>query len=120
MWPSGVRSRAYTLVEVLLVVTMLGIASAMIIPSLSSTDSLRVQSTVRAIVGDITFAQSDAMARQQGRAVVFDTTNNKYSIVEVHSATLDPTHDTIYSVDLNNERKFHTSRLQAVSFDGTN
>ena len=120
MVPAGARSRAYTLIEILIVVVMLGIASAMVMPSLRSTDALRVQSTVRAIVADINFAQSDALARQQGRAMIFDTETNKYSIVEVHGATLAPETDTIYSVDLNNERKFHSSTLQSASFEGTN
>jgi prepilin-type N-terminal cleavage/methylation domain-containing protein len=114
------RARAYTLIEILIVVVMLGVASALAMPSLRSTDALRVQSTVRAIVSDITYAQSDALARQQSRAMVFDTTNNKYSIVEVHGATLSPTTDTIYAVDLNNERKFHSSKLVNASFDGSN
>lgn len=114
------RSRGYTLIEILIVVTMLGIASALVMPSLKSTDALRIQSTVRAIVADINFAQSDALARQQGRAIVFDTTTNTYSIVEVHGATLSPQTDTIYSVDLKNTRKFHSSKLDSAVFNGGN
>ena len=114
------RARAYTLIEILIVVTLLGIASAMAMPSLRSTDGLRVQATVRAIVADITFAQSDALARQQGRAMVFDRDNNRYSILEVHGTTLSPSTDTIYSLNLNNERKFHSSRIQDVAFEGSN
>jgi len=117
---AGIRSRGYTLIEILIVVVMLGIASALVIPSLGSTDALRVQSTVRAIVADINFAQSDALARQQGRAMIFNTDTNSYSIVEVHDTTLHPDTDTVYSVSLNNERKFHSSKLTAASFDGTN
>ena len=114
------RPRAYTLIELLIVITMLCIASAVVIPSLGSTNVLRIQATVRAIVADINFAQSDALARQQGRAVVFNTQTNSYSIVEVHGATLNPTTDTIYSVTLNNERKFHNSHLDSAQFDGSN
>jgi general secretion pathway protein H len=114
------RRRAYTLIEVLIVIVMLGIASAMVVPNLGSTDALRVQSTVRAIVADINVAQSDALARQQCRAVVFDVPNNKYSIVEVPGTVLDPTANTINVVNLNNQRKFHTSKLLSAVFDGGN
>jgi general secretion pathway protein H len=114
------RRRAYTLIEILIVVVLLGIASAMVVPSLGSTDALRVQSTVRAIVADINVAQSDALARQQCRAVVFDVTRNKYSIVEVPGTVLDPTNNTVSVTDLNNERKFHNSRITSVSIDGGN
>src|SRR5262245_1591540 len=87
--------RGYTLIELLIVVPLLGISSAVVIPALGSTDTLRVQSTVRAIVADINVAQSDALAHQQGRAVVFDVANNKYSILEVNGSTLNPATDTL-------------------------
>lgn len=112
------RRRGYTLIELLIVVTMLGIAAAVVIPSLGSTDVLRVQSTVRAIVADINVAQSDALAHQHGRAVVFDVQNNRYSIVEVNGSTLNPTTDTLQVTDLNNERKFHRARIDSADFDG--
>ena len=114
------RRRAYTLIEILIVVVLMGIASAMVVPSLGSTDALRVQSTVRVIVADITVAQSDALARQQCRAMVFDVTNNKYSVVEVPGTVLDPVANTINVVNLNNERKFHSSRIVSAVFDGGN
>lgn len=110
--------RAYTLVELLIVVVMLGIASALVIPSLGSTEVLRVQSTVRAIVADLNVAQSEALAHQRPRAVIFDVANNRYSIVEVRQGAINPETDTIYSVDLNDKRKFHTSKLVSANFDG--
>src|SRR5205814_10625361 len=66
------RVHAYTLIELIIVIAMLGLATAVVVPSIGSTDVLRVQSTVRTIVADINCAQSDALARQQGRAMVFD------------------------------------------------
>jgi prepilin-type N-terminal cleavage/methylation domain-containing protein len=117
----GAGRRAYTLVEMLIVVALLGIASAMVIPNVGSTDILRVQSSVRAIVADINFAQSDALAHQRGRAVVFDVDNNAYSVVEVpvYGSTLNPSTDTISTTDLKNRIKFHDSRIESANFDGT-
>src|SRR5262245_17079012 len=105
----------------LIVITMLGLATAVVVPSLGSTDVLRVQSTVRSIVADINVAQSDARARQQGRAIVFDVAHNKSSILEVprSGAAPDPATDTILTVDLNNSRRYHNSRLVSASFDST-
>ncbi|MCW5769362.1 MAG: prepilin-type N-terminal cleavage/methylation domain-containing protein [Phycisphaeraceae bacterium] len=82
-------SRAYTLIEVLVVVTVLGIAAALVIPEMASAHSLRVQAAVRTIVSDITFAQSDALAMQESRAVVFDTAANSYTLVEVIGGEVD-------------------------------
>ncbi|MFN9974149.1 MAG: Tfp pilus assembly protein FimT/FimU, partial [Phycisphaerae bacterium] len=56
------RRRGYTLVEVLIVVTVLGIAGAVAAPAFSQTGVLRVQAALRSIVADISEAQSDALA----------------------------------------------------------
>ncbi len=62
------RARAYTLVEVLVIVVILGILGTMVVPTVSPAAELRAQSAVRTLVSDITFAQSDAMAFQRARA----------------------------------------------------
>jgi prepilin-type N-terminal cleavage/methylation domain-containing protein len=110
--------RGYTLIEILLVVVMLGIAGSLVIPSLGSTEVLRVQAAVRTVVGDINYAQSEALAHQRPHAVVFDVEENRYTIVEIVGGVLDPATNTIRTGNLNNSRKFHTSRLEAVDFDG--
>lgn len=109
----------YTLLELLMVIVVLGVASALIVPSLSSTDVLRVQAAVRSIVADLTFAQSDALARQRGRAVVFDVAANTYSIIEVRGPVLNPATDTIQTVRLGNAARFHDTRLVSADFGGT-
>jgi type II secretory pathway pseudopilin PulG len=78
------------------VVAILGIAAAMLIPSMGQTGILRVQAAVRTVVADITFAQSDAVAFQERRAIVFDAENSSYRIVQVPGNTVDPDHNTLY------------------------
>jgi prepilin-type N-terminal cleavage/methylation domain-containing protein len=112
------RTRGYTLIELLIVIAMLGIAGALVIPSMGSTDVLRVQATVRAIVADINVAQSDALAHQQPRALIFDPATNTYVVIEVPGSTIEPTGNTIKLVDLNDRRRFHNSRLVSADFSG--
>jgi len=81
---------AYTLVEILVVVAFLGVAAALVIPQVSSAHVLRVQAAVRTVVADITLAQSDALAMQEARAVVFDIEQNRYTLVEVVGGIVDP------------------------------
>ncbi len=116
----------YTLIEVLLVVIILGIASSMIIPSMGSAQVLRIQAAMRSIVADMTFAQSDALGYQQRRAVFFDVANNRYSVIEVNGAVLDPINDVLFDatrstgrmeVDLNSTR-FGGAQLISANFDG--
>ncbi|MCC6662036.1 MAG: prepilin-type N-terminal cleavage/methylation domain-containing protein [Phycisphaerales bacterium] len=110
--------RGYTLVELLIVVAVLGIAGAMVIPQLGSTDVLRIQAAVRTIVSDINLAQSDALARQEARALVFDVAANKYQLVAVPGSVVDPATDLLSTTDLNNTVKFHNAKLVSASFDG--
>ena len=116
----------YTLIEILLVVIILGIASSLIIPSMGSAQVLRIQASMRATVADITFAQSDALAYQERRAIFFDIPNNRYSVVRVTGAVLDPVNDTLYDttrhsgrmvLDLN-EPQYGGARLISADFDG--
>lgn len=119
--------RGYTLIEVLIVVVVLGIMGALIVPSMGTTSVLRIQASVRAIVSDITFAQSDALAYQQRRAVVFDTgALNGYTLVEVKGAVIDPVADAMYDpggpggryiVSLNDPR-FGGAQITFAEFDG--
>jgi type II secretory pathway pseudopilin PulG len=90
------------LIEILVVVAVLGIAGALVIPSMGQTDVLRVQSAVRAVVADISFAQSDAIAYQQRRALVFDLdmngdkSDNGYTMCSVNGAVIDVENDALY------------------------
>lgn len=80
---NSVRRRAYTLVEMLIVITILGIAGAMVIPHTGQAQVLRIHAAVRTLVADITFAQTDALAYQQRRAIIFDEAGNSYTVAEV-------------------------------------
>ena len=88
--------RGFTLIELIIVVAILGIAGAMVIPSMTQIHVLRVQAAVRTLVSDITFAQADAIAFQERRAIVFDVTGNSYRIVAVPGATVDPDNNTLF------------------------
>ena len=71
---TSLRSRAFTLVEILAVVVILGIASAVIIPQIGSRDDLRCSAGSRVIMSDLIYAQNRAIATQTTHYVRFDLT----------------------------------------------
>jgi prepilin-type N-terminal cleavage/methylation domain-containing protein len=131
------RNHAYTLIELLIVVAMLGIAASMVVPQLSGRESLTVQAAVRQVISDLNFAASDALAHQEYRRVVFFDDGTGYAIVRVTDATFnnafDPgTADFIYDpmasaaengqyiVDFDEDSRFEGVTISAAALDGTN
>ncbi|MBL4591394.1 MAG: prepilin-type N-terminal cleavage/methylation domain-containing protein [Phycisphaerales bacterium] len=120
------RRNGYTLVEMLVLITIMGIAGAMVIPAMGQTGVLRIQAAVRSVVADITFAQMDALAYQESRAVVFDVDVNSYTLVQVIDGVVDIDANALYNskglnerytVDFNQER-YGGSTLQNVNLNG--
>ncbi len=119
--------RGFTLIEILIVVTLLGIAGALVIPAMGSTGALRIQAAVRTIVADITVAQSEAVAFQERRALVFNVEASSYRVISVPGNTLDPDSNTLYdpsrrgglyAVNFADEDRYGDARITAASFDG--
>lgn len=115
--PKLVARRGYTLVEVLIVVTVLGIAGAVAAPAFSQTGVLRVQAALRSIVADISEAQSEALAMQQSRAIVFDANSTSYTVVRVPGSTVDPVADALFTTHVGGSR-YGEARFASVSFNG--
>lgn len=100
-------ARGFTLIEVLIVVVLLGLAGALVIPSMDQTGVLRVQAGVRALVSDIAYVQGDALAYQSRRAIWFGKVavrdpesgawtfedGNGYTACEVSGAEIDLDND---------------------------
>lgn len=80
------RNKAYTLIEVLIVVTIMGLAAAIIVPNMMQGGTLGVQAGARMIIADLLFAQNEAMAQQSTRRIVFDTDNNSYRVEKYDSS----------------------------------
>lgn len=75
-------SRAFTLIEILCVVVILGIAAAIIVPQINSRDDLKAAAAARAMMADLIYAQNLAITSQGNRYVVFDITNQRYTITD--------------------------------------
>ncbi|MEE2973335.1 MAG: prepilin-type N-terminal cleavage/methylation domain-containing protein [Planctomycetota bacterium] len=133
------RRRAYTLIELLIVVIILGISSALLIPRLVDADTFSVQAAVRSLVADITFAQTDALARQRIRRVQFLRDDRDrihgYAILAPRDQSLYDSafdsdtaeyleHETSvgtdgrFVVDFDRDSRFSGVEIESVDFDG--
>ncbi len=72
--------RAFTMIEVLAVVLILGIASAIIVPQFASAGDLAAASAARTVMADLLYAQNRAIATGQPTYVTFSTTNQQYGL----------------------------------------
>jgi prepilin-type N-terminal cleavage/methylation domain-containing protein len=88
----GVRrarwKRAFTLIEMLMVVAILGIAAAMIVPAVSTNEDLQVAAASRVVLGDLLYAQNRAIALQKTHYIEFN--GNSYTLYARDSATSAP------------------------------
>lgn len=130
------RRAAFTLIELLVTVAVLGIAAALVVPSMNSTNGLRVQAAVRTIIADIAFAQSDAMAYQSRRCIQFGkvahpsagasytyVTGNGYTLAEPTGSVLDLTSAAMFdpaSPSKPLSRNFDSENFGGATISGVN
>jgi len=81
------RRRAYTLIELIIVIALLGLAGSMLVPQIVGRNSMVAQAAVRKIISDLSFAQSDALSHQEFRRVHFYDDGSGYCIVRVTDET---------------------------------
>lgn len=131
--PHEIRTRrGYTLIELLIVVALLGLAGTLLIPSMVQPDSMKVQAAVRKIIADLSFAQSDALAQQEFRRVYFFPDGSGYCIVRATQGTYNDVFDSDtadyivdpldgdlgrYSVDFTTDNRFENVRVTAANLD---
>lgn len=117
--PATLRSRrAFTLIEILSVVVILGIASAIIVPQLGSRDDLRCAAAARALMADLLYAQSRAIATGKMQYVQFGS--NTYQLMDAMSPAniiTNPVSQIPYTVTVGTGNLTNVT-LRTANFDG--
>ena len=78
----------FTLIEMLVVVVILGIAAAISIPMMGSAGSVQIRSAANEIAADIEYAKSMAISHGQCYSIVFDSSTESYEILRESGGSL--------------------------------
>jgi len=126
------RRWGFTLVEILAVVVILGIASALIIPHMGSRDDMKCAAAARVIIADLIYAQNLAISTGTPVYVRFDKANNKYSMITnplssktnfgdlvMHPVTQQSYIQTFGDADTRRVDPWENVSLDTVSLNGT-
>ena len=124
--PRHLRRRGFTLVEILMVVIILGIASAVVVPNLGTHYDLNAAAAARVVVGDLVYAQNKAIVTQSLIYVNVDVSNQQYSLLASSPSTTPATYLTNSLTNTNYVTKFgangpsqtRTVSIKSVTVDG--
>ena len=82
--------RGFTLVEMVIAVTIVGILAAAVVPTLSMSDPRVLESAARVLAGDLRLARSYAIRNNTDYSIQFDVTSNAYDLVHTGSGNPAP------------------------------
>ena len=120
--PRAARA-GFTLIEVLVVVAIIGIAGAVVVPQMLSSGRLQIQAASRMVIADLLYAQNDAIAHQTSRSVVYDTTTNSYKVTDATGTALAVSwkNDAAanYVINFSQDSRFNGVTLSSPNFGGT-
>ncbi len=81
------QNKAFTLIESIMVMVIIGVLAALAIPRFSSFYNIKFNSAIKKVVSDIRYAQQLAVARHESYKIIFNTSNETYRALRVSDGT---------------------------------
>ena len=112
--------RAFTLIEILCVVVIVGLAAGIIIPQIATRDDLRCASAARQLMGDLLYAQSRSIALGKMHYVQFNKATGVYQVLDNMSPAnviTNPLSQQAYTITVGTGPLANVT-INTASFDG--
>jgi len=111
------QNRAFTLIEIVVVVMIISIAAMLAVPMFSSASDMQTLSVANMLTADLEYAKSLAVSTQNDYSVVFDVANDTYQIQEGGVVIPHPHKSGGYIVNLNNDSRISAVSITTADFD---
>ena len=111
---------AFSLIEMLAVVMILAIASAVILPQIGSHDDIKLSAASRELTADLLYVQNRAVSTGKTLYVVFDVSTGTYEAmesIEPRKTLVHPTSHEPFRVSVGADALGGTS-IRSADFDG--
>jgi prepilin-type N-terminal cleavage/methylation domain-containing protein len=114
--------RAFTLIELMVVIVILAIAAAIVVPMASSAGAMQLRSAVNMVSADLEYAKSMAISRGQMYSVVFDPAAESYQIEDPNGNVIPhPVKKGFnYVVNFRTDGRLGQVNIVSASFNGGN
>ena len=111
------KNRAFTLVEIIVVIVVISIAAMLAVPMFSSATDMQTRSVANMLTADLEYAKSLAVSTQNNYSVVFDIANDIYQIQQGGSVISHPHKSGGYVVNLKNDSRISAVSIVTADFD---
>ncbi len=115
---SNAHRPGFTLVEILVVVVILGIAAAMVVPHMSALGDMQASSAARVVLTDLQYAQNESVVTQRPVTVTFDTDAHGYALSNADGALEHPLTKAAFQRLFPQMADFGQVRLTTADFGG--
>ncbi len=112
-------ANAFTLIEILIVVVILGIVALAALPMMSSAASVQIRAAANVIAADLEYARSMAVSRGQCYSVAFDKSTESYEVRDQTGVVVaHPVRKGFnYAVNFTADTRLDKVDIQNVDFD---